>query len=155
MSSTTNIDRLTLDTFSDITGRVIAPDDPGYDTARTVFYGGIDKRPAAIVRVASAEDVQRVVRIARDGGHELAVRSGGHSVAGYSTTDGGIVIDLRDLSAVEVDPAGRTAWVETGATAIEVTEALAKHGLVLGFGDSGSVGVGGITLPGGRWSSRW
>ena len=149
MSSTTNIERLTLNTFSDIAGSVIAPDDPDYDKARTVFYGGIDKRPAAIVRVASAEDIQRVVRIARDGGHELAIRSGGHSIAGSSTTDGGIVIDLRDMSAVEVDPADRTAWVETGATAIRVTEVLAKHGLVLGFGDSGSVGVGGITLGGG------
>ena len=135
--------------FVDLQGSVIAPDDPAYDQARSVFYGGIDKRPAAIVRVADVTDVQRVVSMARDGGHELAVRSGGHSIAGHSTTDGGIVLDLRSMSKIDIDPHERTAWVETGATAIEVTEAAAKHGLVVGFGDSGSVGVSGITLAGG------
>ncbi len=128
---------------------VITPGDSSYDQARAVFYGGIDKRPAAIVRVSDIEDVRRVVSTARDERHELAIRSGGHSIVGHSTTDGGIVLDLRAMSRVEVDPGGRTAWVETGATAIQVTEALSPHGLVIGFGDSGSVGVGGITLGGG------
>jgi FAD/FMN-containing dehydrogenase len=132
-----------------LNGRVIRSGDPAYDQARTVFYGGIDKRPAAIVRVADVADIQRVIAAARDGGYELAVRSGGHSVVGHSTTDGGVVIDLRDMRTVDVDPNSRTAWVETGATASQVTEALARHGLVVGFGDSGSVGVGGITLGGG------
>jgi FAD/FMN-containing dehydrogenase len=132
-----------------LNGRVITATDPSYDQARTVFYGGIDKRPAAIVRVADVADIQRVIAAARDGGYELAVRSGGHSVVGHSTTDGGVVIDLRDMTKVDVDPTTRTAWVETGATARQVTEALARHGLVVGFGDSGSVGVGGITLGGG------
>jgi len=132
-----------------LNGRVITSRDPAYDQARTVFYGGIDKRPAAIVRVADVSDIQRVIATARDGGYELAVRSGGHSVVGHSTTDGGVVIDLRKMANVDVDPAGRTAWVETGATASQVTEALSRHGLVVGFGDSGSVGVGGITLGGG------
>src|SRR3712207_2133832 len=72
-----------------LNGRVITPDDPGYDEARTVFPGGIDRRPALIVRVADATDVSRVVSLARDGGLELAVRSGGHSGAGHGTTDGG------------------------------------------------------------------
>ena len=132
-----------------LNGRLITSGDPGYDQARTVFYGGIDKRPAAIVRVADVADIQRVIATAREGGYELAVRSGGHSVVGHSTTDGGVVIDLRGMANVDVDPVGRTAWVETGASASHVTEALARHGLVVGFGDSGSVGVGGITLGGG------
>lgn len=98
-------------------GRVITPDDSAYDQARTVFYGGIDKRPAAIVRVASVADVRRVIAMARDEGLELAVRSGGHSIVGHSITDGGLVIDLRDMTRIEVDPVACTAWVETGATA--------------------------------------
>lgn len=132
-----------------IAGRVITPDDPVYNDTRAVFYGGIDKRPSAIARVTNAEDIRRVIETARNEGYELAVRSGGHSIAGHSTTDGGLVIDLRELSKVEVDPGARTAWVGTGATASQVTEALSHHGLVIGFGDSGSVGVGGITLGGG------
>ena len=149
MRSQSNTALETSNAFSRLTGRVIVPDDPAYDQARTVFYGGIDKRPNAIVRVANVDDVKRVVAIARDGGHELAVRSGGHSPAGHSTTEGGILLDLRAMSAIEIDAADRTAWVETGATALEVTEAATKYGLVVGFGDSGSVGVGGITLGGG------
>ena len=79
---------------ADLNGRVIAPDDAGYDEARTVFYGGIDRRPAAIVRAADAADVARVVALARETGLELAIRSGGHSIAGHSATEGGIVLDL-------------------------------------------------------------
>ena len=150
MSATTQTaDRSPANLTNNIKGRVITPDDPTYDQARTVFYGGIDKRPSAIIRVSNVEDVRRVIATARDQGYELAVRSGGHSVVGHSTTDGGIVIDLRDMSKIEIDAQARTAWVETGATAIQVTQALAEHGLVIGFGDSGSVGVGGITLGGG------
>jgi FAD/FMN-containing dehydrogenase len=135
--------------LSGVAGRVVTPDDPDYDKTRTVFYGGIDKRPSAIVRVTNADDVRRVIELARTEGLELAVRSGGHSIVGHSTTDGGLVIDLRELSRIDIGPAARTAWVETGATAHQVTEALSHHGLVIGFGDSGSVGVGGITLGGG------
>jgi FAD/FMN-containing dehydrogenase len=135
--------------FDGIRGQVITPNDPGYDKARTVFYGSVDKRPNAIVRVEGVTDVQRVVAAARQGGYELAIRSGGHSIAGHSTTDGGIVLDLRSMNTIDINVAARTAWVEAGATALQVTEAATKHGLVLGFGDAGSVGVGGITLGGG------
>ncbi|HYY44713.1 MAG TPA: FAD-binding oxidoreductase [Actinomycetota bacterium] len=130
-------------------GRVILPDDADYDAARTVFYGGIDRRPAAIVRAKDASDVSRVVSLARESGLELAVKSGGHSPAGHSTTDGGIVLDLRDMKNLEIDVEERTAWAQTGLTAGEYTAATGAHGLATGFGDTGSVGIGGITLGGG------
>ena len=129
--------------------RVIAPDDAGYDEARAVFYGAIDRRPAVIIRVASAADVSQVVSLARETGLNLAVRSGGHSLAGHSTTDGGIVLDLSDMKALQIDTERRTAWAETGLTAGEYTAVAGAHGLATGFGDTGSVGIGGITLGGG------
>ncbi len=130
-------------------GQVIAPDDTGYDAARTVFYGGIDHRPAAIVRVADASDVAQVISFARETGVELAVRSGGHSVAGHSLSNGGIVLDLGDMKALQIDAEARTAWAETGITAGEYTTAAAGYGLATPFGDTGSVGIGGLTLGGG------
>jgi FAD/FMN-containing dehydrogenase len=133
----------------ELKGEVIAPDDPSYDEARHVFFKGFDRRPAAIARVAGADDVSRVVSVARDRGLELAVRSGGHSRAGYGTSEGGIVIDLSGMKAVDIDADGKTAWVETGITASEYTNATSEHGLVTGLGDSGTVGIGGITLAGG------
>jgi hypothetical protein len=133
----------------DVRGQVIAPDDAGYDAARTVFYGGIDRRPAAIIRVADAADVAYVVSLARETGLELAVRSGGHSTAGHSVSDGGIVLDLARMRALDIDADARTAWAETGLTAGEYTVAAAEHGLATGFGDTGSVGIGGLTLGGG------
>ena len=134
---------------TDIQGRVIGPDDAGYDEARTPFYGGIDRRPAVIVRVANDTDVARVIALARETGLELAVRSGGHSIPGHSVSEGGIVLDLADMRAIDIDPDGRTAWSETGVTAVGFANAAHEHGLALGFGDTGSVGIGGITLGGG------
>ena len=90
-----------------LNGKVIAPDDPGYDDARGVFFTGFDRRPAAIVRAADASDVARVVNLARETGAELAVRSGGHSRAGHGTSEGGIVLDLSEMNAVEIDAEGR------------------------------------------------
>jgi FAD/FMN-containing dehydrogenase len=130
-------------------GRVVAPGDPGYDQARTVFYGGIDRRPAVIVRPTTPAEVAHVVTLARDSGLELAVRSGGHSPAGHSVSDGGIVLDLGAMNALDIDVAGRTAWAQTGLTAGEYTTAAAAHGLATGFGDTASVGIGGLTLAGG------
>jgi FAD/FMN-containing dehydrogenase len=134
---------------SELTGRVIEPDDDGYDKARTLFAGGFDRRPDVIVRVAGATDVLRVVTHARESGMQLAVRSGGHSAAGHSVSDGGIVLDLSEMKAIDIDRRGGTAWAETGLTAAEFTNAAAAHGLALGFGDTGSVGIGGLTLGGG------
>jgi hypothetical protein len=132
-----------------LSGPVITPDDTGYDDARQVFSGEFDRRPAAIARVADGADVSRVVAFARETGLELAVRSGGHSGAGHSTTDGGIVLDLRDMKALDVDVEGRTAWAQAGLTAVEYSVATGAHGLATGFGDTGSVGIAGITLGGG------
>ena len=132
-----------------VAGRVIGPGDEGYDAARGVVNGLFDRRPAAIVRVANAEDVVRVVGLARRTGLELAVRSGGHSPAGHSTTDGGIVLDLSALKAIEIDEKAGTAWVESGVVAGELARATAAHGMAVPLGDTGSVGIGGLTLSGG------
>jgi FAD/FMN-containing dehydrogenase len=143
--TTVEIDRLR----AAVRGRVIGPEDEDYDAARTVFYGGIDKRPAAIVRVADERDVAAVIATARRNDLELAVRSGGHSGSGHGVSEGGLVIDLADLRAIEIDPVARTATAQTGLTAAGYSAAAGEHGLVTGFGDTGSVGIGGITLGGG------
>jgi FAD/FMN-containing dehydrogenase len=134
---------------ADLGRSVTAPGDLGYDEGRTVFYGGIDRRPAAIVRAANADDVSRVISLARETGVELAIRSGGHSIPGHSTTEGGLVLDLGDLNELEIDVADRTAWVGGGVTTGRYTDAAAEHGLATPFGDTGSVGIGGLTLGGG------
>jgi len=132
-----------------IRGAVLGPDDPGYGAARVVFVGGFDARPALIVRPADVADVAQAIQLARESGLELAVRSGGHSGAGHSTVEGGIVLDLRDLDGIDIDAPGRTVWAGTGLTARELTTAVGAHGLAIGFGDTGSVGIGGLTLGGG------
>ncbi len=133
----------------EINGRLITPGDADYDATRAIALGGIDRHPALIVRVADHADVARVVLLARETGLELAVRGGGHSAAGHGVTEGGIVLDLRDLQRLDVDLEGGTAWADAGLTAGQVTTALDKHDLAVGFGDTGSVGIGGITTGGG------
>ena len=119
-----------------VNGRVITSEDDGYDQARTIFYGGFDRRPTVIVRAADASDVSRVVLLAQETGLELAVRSGGHSLAGHSVSHGGIVLDLRNVWSLEIDTPGRTAWVQTGATVGECTSAAGAYGYATGFGDT-------------------
>jgi FAD/FMN-containing dehydrogenase len=120
-------------------GRVIAPDDPRYKSARTVFYGGIDRRPSAIIRAAVAGDISRLVKLAGEHGIELAIRSSGHSVAGHSITEGGIVLDLSAMKDLQIDLEAGTAWAQAGLTAGEFTTAVGAHGPAVGFGDTGSV----------------
>ena len=134
---------------AELNGGVITPEDDGYEQARAVFYGSVDRRPAVIVRPSDAGEVARVVSLARELGAELAIRSGGHSLAGHGVSEGGIVLDLSRMSALEVDAEGRTAWAQTGMTAGRYTVAAGAHGLATGFGDTGSVGIGGLTLGGG------
>ena len=133
----------------DLRGEVIGPEDPGYDAARAVFPGNIDRRPAVIVRPAGADEVASVVSLARDTGVELAVRGGGHSGPGFGVSGGGIVLDVSSMKALDIDVDNRSAWAEAGLTAGEYTNAAGAHGLATGFGDTASVGIGGITLGGG------
>ena len=141
--------RLDLDALrARLGGSVIDPDGAEYDTSRAVASGD-DLHPAIIVRAANASDVVATVNLARVTGLELAVRSGGHSTAGHGSTEGGILLDVAGLKDLELDVAGRTAWVGSGMTAGELTTALSEHGLAVGFGDTGSVGIGGITVGGG------
>ncbi len=132
-----------------LAGSVIRPDDPGYDRARQVHNAAIDRHPAFIVRAANASDVARTVLYARERGLELAVRGGSHSLAGYGTTDGGIVLDLGSMKGLHIDVERRSAWAGAGLTAGEYTAAAAEHGLATPFGDTGSVGLAGLTLGGG------
>jgi FAD/FMN-containing dehydrogenase len=132
-----------------LNGRVITPREPDYDQARTVFVGGIDRHPAVIVKAADASDVARVVLLARETGLELAVRSSGHSTAGHSVCEGGIVLDLSGMNALDINVEHHTAWAQTGLTAGQYTTAAGAYGLATGFGDTGSVGLGGLTLGGG------
>lgn len=132
-----------------ISGQVITPADAVYDQARTVFYPFYDRRPALIVRPSDPNDVSKTVLAAAETGLELAVRSGGHSVPGHSTTEGGILLDLSSMTRLNIDVDGRSAWAETGLTAGQYTAQTAANGLATGFGDTGSVGIGGLTLGGG------
>jgi FAD/FMN-containing dehydrogenase len=133
----------------ELAGRVLGPADPGYDEARRVFLPFVDRRPAAIVRPVDAGEVAHVVSIARETGVELAVRGGGHSHAGHGTSDGGVVLDLGGLRGLEIDAGRRIARAAGGLTSGEVTTAAAADGLAVGFGDTASVGIGGLTLGGG------
>ena len=130
-------------------GRVITPGDSEYDEARTLFPGNFDIHPAVIVRPVDAAEVAAVITLARQTGIELAVRSGGHSAAGHGVSDGGLVLDLCNLKSLDIDPIEQTAWAGSGLTAGEYTAKAGEYGLATGFGDTGSVGIGGITLGGG------
>jgi FAD/FMN-containing dehydrogenase len=134
---------------ADIQGAVLAVNDDGYDEARRVFYPGYDYSPVAVVRAAGAEDVIHAVNFARQAGLELAVRSGAHSLAGHGVSQGGLVIDLSMMKALDIDSDKQTAWAQTGLTGGEYTRIAAEHGLATGFGDTASVGIGGLTLGGG------
>jgi FAD/FMN-containing dehydrogenase len=132
-----------------VKGSVLTPGDAAYEAARPVYFTALERRPAAIVRAADAQDVARVVRLVRASGSDLAIRNGGHSLAGHGLGEGGIVLDVRELRTLDLDVRARTARAGAGLTAGEYTVAAGAHGLATGFGDAPSVGIAGITLAGG------
>lgn len=144
------LDKLSIERLSSsLKGRAITPDDADYDEVRIGLSLEVVSRPALIVRPMDENDVSLVVSVARETGMELAIRSGGHSLAGFSASEGGIVLDLSQMKGLEIDPQQRTAWAEAGLTAGEYTVETAKYGLATGFGDTASVGLGGLTTGGG------
>jgi hypothetical protein len=148
--STTNIDTAAIDAFAaSLRGALIRPGDAGYDIARHVHNGMIDKRPALIVRCANVADVIAGVNFARENGLLLAIRSGGHNGPGLGTCDGGLVLDLSPMDGIRVDPVARTARVEGGCTLGAVDHATHAFGLATSFGVVSTTGVGGLTLGGG------
>ena len=136
-------------------GDVIAPDRNGYDDARAVWNGTVDRRPRLIARCSGTGDVAAAVRFARERGLEIAVRGGGHNVAGTAVCDDGIVIDLSAMRAVTVDPVARTADVQGGALWGDVDRQTQQHGLATTGGIVSHTGVGGLSLGGGLgWLMR-
>jgi FAD/FMN-containing dehydrogenase len=132
-----------------VTGEVIAPGDAGYEEARKVYNGMIDKRPAAVVRCTGTADVAAVIGVARSEGLDLSVRGGAHSAPGFGTNDGGLVIDLSGLQDVVVDADQQTARAGGGCTWAGFNEATNAYGLATTGGIIGSTGIAGLTLGGG------
>jgi FAD/FMN-containing dehydrogenase len=136
-------------------GRLIGADDADYDIARAVWNGAIDRRPRLIARCIGTADVVSAVRFARDHDLEIAIRGGGHNVAGTAVCDDGIVIDLSAMRGVRVDPGSRRAWVQGGALWGDVDRETQAHGLATTGGIVSHTGVGGLTLGGGvGWLMR-
>jgi len=138
------------DLRSQISGEVIGPDHADYDTARAVYNAMIDRRPALIARCRSVVDVQAALAAGQRRALPIAVRGGGHNGPGFGTVDGGVVIDLSPMGAVEVDAERRTARVQGGAVWRTVDEATHAHGLAAPAGIISTTGVGGLTLGGGH-----
>jgi FAD/FMN-containing dehydrogenase len=136
-------------------GNVCLPQEAGYDEARTIWNAMIDRHPGAVVRCRGAADIVAAVRFAREHGLLLAVRGGGHNIAGNAVCEGGLLIDLSLMRSVRVDPASRTARVEPGATLGDFDKEALAFGLATPLGINSTTGVAGLTLGGGfGWLSR-
>jgi FAD/FMN-containing dehydrogenase len=130
-------------------GRLVRPADPDYDQARAVWNAAHDRRPALVIRCAGTADVVRAVEFARSEGLTVAVRGGAHSVAGFSTCDGGVVIDTSPMKGIQVDPASRRAVAQPGLTWSEFDHETQAFGLAVTGGLVSSTGIAGFTLGGG------
>lgn len=138
-----------------VRGTVALPGEDGYEAARTIWNGMVDRRPALVVRCLGAADVINAVNLARDEKLLLAVRGGGHNIAGNAVCDGGLLIDLSLMRSVRIDPASATARVEPGATLADFDKEAQEFGLVTPLGINSTTGVAGLTLGGGfGWTTR-
>ncbi|MEN3145772.1 FAD-binding oxidoreductase [Neorhizobium sp. IRAMC:178] len=136
-------------------GRVLAPDDPGYDEARTIWNAMTDRRPALIVQCFGCADVIHAVELARDNNLLVAVKGGGHNIAGHAVCDGGLMIDLSPMNHVRVDLAAGCVRVGPGATLADIDKETSAFGMVVPTGINSTTGVGGLTLGGGfGWLTR-
>jgi FAD/FMN-containing dehydrogenase len=136
-------------------GQVFVPEDAGYHEARAIWNAMIDRRPAVIVRCAGVADVRRAVNFAREQGLTLAMRGGGHNIAGTALCDDGLVIDMSAMKSARIDPAARRAYVEPGCTLRDLDHEAQAFGLAVPLGINSTTGVAGLTLGGGfGWLSR-
>lgn len=148
-------DRLRQALRERVQGRVMGPADDGYEEARRVWNGMIDRHPLAIVQASGVGDIAPTIAVARDMGLPLAVRGGGHNVAGHGTVDDGIVLDLGQLNAIDVDPEARIVTVAAGATLADIDRATEPHGLAVPIGVVSGTGIAGLALGGGvGWLTR-
>ena len=127
-------------------GQIITPEDAEYESARQIWNATVDRRPALIVRCANAADVPHVVRFARSRSLELAVRSGGHNIAGSALCDGGVVLDMSGMTHIVVDAGRQRAVVQPGATLGLVDAATQAYGLATPLGINSTTGIAGLTL---------
>ena len=138
-----------------VKGQVMLPGDPNYEEVRKIWNAMIDRRPALIMRCATADDVPHVIQLARQSGLEISIRGAGHNIAGNAVCEGGIMIDLSTMTNVRVDAAKRRAYVEPGATLANFDEAVQQHGLATPVGINSTTGISGLTLGGGfGWLTR-
>ena len=145
------MDELAVETLrTRIDGEVITALDAGFEEARRSWNADIDRRPAAVIRCASAQDVVAAIDYGRGHDLEIAVRGGGHSFPGHSMCEGGVVVDLGRMNGVRVDPQSRRAWVQGGALLRDLDAATQQHGLAVPAGIVGHTGVGGLT-----WEVGW
>jgi FAD/FMN-containing dehydrogenase len=149
MSAASSLSQAVTELSRTFSGRLLRPGDPGYDEARKVHNGLIDKRPALIARCAGAADIADAVRLGRELKLEVAVRGGGHNVAGRATSEGGLMIDLAGMKGIHVDPRAHTARAQGGVTWAEYNRETQLHGLATTGGAVSSTGIAGLTLGGG------
>jgi FAD/FMN-containing dehydrogenase len=147
--STTLDPALVGDLAAEVAGSVLGPQDAGYDAARAVHNGLIDRRPALIVRCRTTNDVVAALALARRAGLEVSIRGGGHNVAGRAVTDGSVMIDLVGMKGIAIDPEQATATAEGGVIWAELNEAAAEHRLAVTGGTVSTTGIAGYTLGGG------
>src|SRR5437773_2578467 len=147
--STTLDSTLVAELAGQVSGSVLDPHDAGYDAARTVHNGLVDRKPALIVRCRTTNDVVAALALARQAGLEVSIRGGGHNVAGRAVTDGGVMIDLAEMRGIAIDPDQATATAEGGVVWAELNDAAAEHGLAVTGGAISTTGIAGYTLGGG------